>query len=255
MRHLTAAALGIAPRLGPEALERLGKADGLRRELVRQQLSLPLEPVPHQKPFLNALGWALLERGASQEVIARARAAKKSFAVGAIIDVLCLTSAGLGAYAEHQGVTALARQIAGATGRDWKDLYRAVVLRRFRPTRVEEERASNGVGVRAGMPPPVESTIAFAERVLAAAKHATTGHVGEHLVFISHVWRELRRRGSPDDLDAFKARLVEAYRARALHLTKADMPQTFDPDDLAQSSVFDRDVNLVFVETRGVLHE
>lgn len=251
-RYLTAAALGIASGLAADALERLGTADGLRRELVRQHLKLALDPVPQQKPFTNALGWALLERGASPEVISRARAAKKAFAVGAIVDVLCLTAAGLRSYAEGQGVEVLARHIAGAASRDWKELYRAVILRLFTPPAAGEARVSNGSAGHEVTSAVEDGIDVFARRVLAAAQQAPTGRIGEHLVFISHVWRELRRRGESIELDAFKERLGAAYRAHALHLTKADMPQTFDPQDLEQSCLIDRDVKLVFVETRGV---
>jgi hypothetical protein len=237
-RFLTAKALGIEAALSPQARERLGDVNGLRYELVRQGLQLELEPVPPRKALIEALGWALLERGASADVVRRARSAKKSFAVGALIDVLCLSAAGVGSYYPEQGIPTLAAHFAGSPSRKAEALYRAVV---FRLLASPSEALS--VDER-----PSDSLESFVQRVHRAARASETGRFGERLVFISHVWRELKRVGDTCELIPFKERLAEAYRARHVRLAKADMPQTLRPVDVADSKIRDRDVDLVFVE-------
>jgi hypothetical protein len=88
----------------------------------------------------------------------------------------------------------------------------------------------------------------FRDGVLRAARTTQTGRYGNHLVLISHVWRELQRQEPTPDLARFKADLLAAYVRGDLTLAKADMPQTLDPHDLDESRVRDHDRDLVFVE-------
>jgi hypothetical protein len=78
---------------------------------------------------------------------------------------------------------------------------------------------------------------AFAATVRAAARDCPTGRFGPNKVFINHVWRHLGQEPSVPrlDLDAFKARLVEANRAGLLHLSRADLVEVMDPADVQDS--------------------
>src|SRR5690606_22206608 len=80
---------------------------------------------------------------------------------------------------------------------------------------------------------------AFARRLPAAAERTTTGHFGDNKVFISHVWRTLR--SDPDlngmSMEDFKRRLGEANNARLLDLSRADLVQAMDPQDIRESEV------------------
>ena len=67
-----------------------------------------------------------------------------------------------------------------------------------------------------------------------------TGRFGDSKVFIAHVWRA-QLQSDPAfrtmDLAAFKERLAEANNARLLDLSRADLVQAMDPDDVRQSEV------------------
>jgi hypothetical protein len=78
---------------------------------------------------------------------------------------------------------------------------------------------------------------AFANTVRAAARHAPTGRFGDNKVFIGHLWRQLRDQPqiAPLGLDGFKAKLLEANRGRLLTLSRADLVQMMDPDDVRES--------------------
>ena len=62
---------------------------------------------------------------------------------------------------------------------------------------------------------------------------------GDNKVFISHVWNSLQN--DTDfyimDLAAFKQRLAESNNARLLDLSRADLVQAMDPDDVRLSEV------------------
>lgn len=92
-------------------------------------------------------------------------------------------------------------------------------------------------------PPPVPAVdetfdlADFAATVRSEARRCPTGRFGDNKVFISHVWRQLkdesrfRRLG----LDGFKAKLVEANRADLLTLSRADLVQVMNPEDVRES--------------------
>jgi hypothetical protein len=80
---------------------------------------------------------------------------------------------------------------------------------------------------------------AFAERVQAVARGCPTGRYGDNKVFIVHVWRMLE--ADPDfagmDLATFKESLAAANNARLLDLSRADLVQAMDPEDVRLSEV------------------
>lgn len=77
---------------------------------------------------------------------------------------------------------------------------------------------------------------AFAARVLAAARDSKTGRFGDNKVFISHVFRKLVDSGVvAGDLGAFKDRLVSAHFHGFLSLSRADLVEAMDPEDVDES--------------------
>ncbi len=79
----------------------------------------------------------------------------------------------------------------------------------------------------------------LAERVKAAARACSTGRYGDNKVFIVHVWRMLQ--SDPDfaemGLDRFREFLAAANNARLLDLSRADLVQAMDPEDVRMSEV------------------
>ena len=72
-----------------------------------------------------------------------------------------------------------------------------------------------------------------------AARVCTTGRFGDSKVFIAHVWKSLQSDPAFGTMDvaAFRKRLAEANNARLLDLSRADLVQAMDPDDVRQSEV------------------
>lgn len=83
-----------------------------------------------------------------------------------------------------------------------------------------------------------DETQAFSSEVLAVARACDTGRFGDNKVFIAHVWRKLHASGSAYAVDEqrFKQRLVEANRAGHLRLSRADLIEAMNPDDVAASA-------------------
>lgn len=80
----------------------------------------------------------------------------------------------------------------------------------------------------------------FAAQVLAAASQVpAAGRFGADRVFVSALWKQLgeNRDALGPNLDAFKARLLEANRALALTLARADMPGAMDRAKVAASEI------------------
>jgi hypothetical protein len=77
----------------------------------------------------------------------------------------------------------------------------------------------------------------FARRVVQAARDCREGRFGDNKVFIFHVWNCLDSDPAfaGMGLDRFKARLAEANQARALDLSRADLVEAMDPEDVRAS--------------------
>jgi len=95
-----------------------------------------------------------------------------------------------------------------------------------------------------GFAAPGPSVSAFrsrglARKVKAAAEACTSGRFGDDKVFISHVWNSLKNDTDfyIKDLAAFKQHLGESNNARLLDLSRADLVQAMDPDDVRLSEV------------------
>jgi hypothetical protein len=103
----------------------------------------------------------------------------------------------------------------------------------------EADRASEQPSSSPSPPLHVLDLPLFAERVKAAARVCPTGRFGDSKVFIAHVWLSLQSDPAfrTMDLATFKGRLAEANNARLLDLSRADLVQAMDPDDVRQSEV------------------
>jgi hypothetical protein len=91
-------------------------------------------------------------------------------------------------------------------------------------------------------PPPLPFKLdlpSFAAHVKASARVCPSGRFGDSKVFIAHVWRALESDPAfrTMDLAAFKEHLAEANNARLLDLSRADLVQAMDPDDVRESEV------------------
>ncbi len=94
---------------------------------------------------------------------------------------------------------------------------------------------------------------AFAATVEAAARSCPTGRFGDNKVFIHHVWQQLQDETHLPvrTLEEFKQRLTEANHAGLLHLSRADLVQVMDPEDVRQSETRYLDAVFHFIRTEG----
>ena len=89
----------------------------------------------------------------------------------------------------------------------------------------------------------------FARRVVQAARTSPTGWFGDNKVFIAHVWRALHDDPAFQEMDlsAFKRRLTEANHARLLDLSRADLVEAMDPDDVRGSETLHLGASFHFI--------
>jgi hypothetical protein len=136
----------------------------------------------------------------------------------------------------EQALGQLAARHVGARRIDPNALRLAAVRRWIDETLAAEAPSSPASMEPATRPappaPPGDNALAgFAARVVAAAQASPTGRFGDDKVFIWHVMRHL---GVNDEV-AFKQRLIDAHRARLLTLSRADLVDAMDPQDVARS--------------------
>jgi hypothetical protein len=88
---------------------------------------------------------------------------------------------------------------------------------------------------RAEPPRPETDLRAFATIVLEAAPDCPSGWSGDDLVLLSHVWNHVKDRFQPLEMAGFKEKLIAANRERLLSLSRADLVQALDPQDVRDS--------------------
>jgi hypothetical protein len=217
---LLAPALGLSSPGGP-----LAKDDSLRAVLLMKEYNLPLGEYPSLKQARTEWLRKTLGMGAKEKVTLETVQA-------------AMFRRESGDEAPLPPKRALDRLLARRlkAGRDDAKELRDAVLRiwldhdlgRQSQASVTSESAPAAVDLRE-----------FSRKVLAAARACPTGRYGENKIFIVHVWRSLQ--GDPDlqgtDLAVFKQRLAEANNARLLDLSRADLVQAMDPEDVRLSEV------------------
>jgi hypothetical protein len=232
--YLPALALGL-PGPSPEEAKRLGGETGIKAALLHARFGVPIPPYSTAKAdkLLAAYCWKLLgiDSGAN-------------FTAGAVQEALLRRELGEPPMPEPgperkpkskskpKPSTFLAGLLArevGARKSTAGELHLATVRQWI-------ERTATPV-------PPAPERLddhEFARRVVAAARSCPTGRYGENKVFVAHVWRRLRE-SDPDfaamPLDEFKNRLADANHARLLDLSRADLVQAMDPQDVEQSEI------------------
>jgi hypothetical protein len=205
--YLQALALGL-PVPGGAAAGRFATDTGFKAALLKDQFALPLDPYPTLPQAADALAWKLLGFDS-----------KEKFTLGAV--KRAVFNRALGGHPQADDKKALNQLLAQAVEarRDDANELRLAAFRRWL-----DQSA------------PVDLPT-FARTVLEAARSSLTGWFGNNKVFIAHVWRAVQ--DSPAlrglDFDAFKRKLGEANQARLLDLSRADLVEAMDPEDVSPS--------------------
>ncbi len=102
----------------------------------------------------------------------------------------------------------------------------------------------------AAEPPAAFDLAAFASRAADAARTSPAGHFGDNKTFIAHVWRQFRdgQSGPPLTEEEFKRRLTEANHAGLLRLSRADLVEVMNPEDVRASETRYLNATFHFVE-------
>jgi hypothetical protein len=218
--YLAARALGLAPPR-EKAVKQISGDPGFKAALLKTLFDLALDDYPTLDQALDALAWKLLGFEAPAGVKFNVKAAK-----AALLRRELEGSTQVDPRSDPKAVATLllakkvgARQSAG-------DELRRATLRRW----IDEAIT---------VPSPPFDLEAFARRVLAAARTSHTGKFGDDKVFIVHVFRLLSvdPRFAAMGLDGFKQKLAEANNARLLDLSRANMVEAMDPNDVELSQV------------------
>jgi hypothetical protein len=224
--HLPACALGISD-LSDATIKALSADTGFKAMLLTKQFKLPLAGCPTLKDATGTLFWKLIGFDST-----------KPFSVTEVQKALLDRELGDNRPANSKkAIDRLLAQCLGARCDDSKEL-RTTVVRGW----IDQEDFGEKSPPSPESPPLEFNLSSFAERVKAAARGCTTGRFGDSRVFIVHVWRAFESDQSESafrsiDLAAFKGHLTEANNARLLDLSRADLVQAMDPDDIRESEV------------------
>ena len=233
--YLSARALGLpVPRA--QAAKSFGGDPGFKAALLRAKFDLPLGDYPTFDQAIDALAWTLL-----------------GFPSGGKFDLKAVKTAlirrALGDSRElepkpdpkKEAAKLLAKTLGARQA--GKDELRLAALRHW----VDAEAGAVGPAP----PAPAEDLEAFARRVVEAARAAPSGRFGANKVFVAHVWRALQDEPAIAALgfDGFKTRLAEANHARFLDLSRADLVEAMDREDVRLSEVSYLGATFHFVRT------
>jgi hypothetical protein len=231
--HLPAIAIGLTSP-NAAALKSIGSDPGFKAALLKSLFQLPFDGCPTQAQAIDALSWKLL----GVESI-------EKFSVGAVQKVLFHRALGEPAARPvdaKKAVDLLLAHRIGARRNDAKE-FREALLRSWIDQALDglgraHRHSSSRPDDHAPPAPPID-LLHFAGRVLAAARGCPTGRHGDSKVFIVHVWRTLQDEPEFREMGylTFKQRLAEANNARLLDLSRADLVQAMDPDDVRLSEV------------------
>lgn len=233
--YLAARALGLPTPSGKLATQ-FGGDPGFKAALLKTRFGLPLADFPALQDALDALTWTLLGLEPGPKFTAKAvQTALIARELGQHVE------RGPKADPKKEVAKLLAREVGARQA--GKDELRLAALRRWVDEAPVESGSPGPVSVPQPEPVPVPleplDLPAFAQRVVEAARASRTGRFGDDKVFVAHVWRSLQDDAviGPLGLDAFKRRLAEANNARLLDLSRADMVEAMDSDDVRLSEI------------------
>lgn len=251
---LLARTLGL-PAPGPD----FSKMGGFQAVLLRQRYQLPLGDYPDLRSVKSELMRKLLNMGPKEAITVPAiktELTRKFLNMGPkdkiTLDTIqsALLGRELGEHRPADPKKTLDRLISRQVGarREADAEWREAVLRHW----VDE--SIDGQAPQPPAPshgPPSFDLADFARKVKAVADACTSGRFGSDKVFISHVWNSLQDDSDfhLKDLAAFKQHLGEANNARLLDLSRADLVQAMDPEDVRLSEVSYHNATFHFIRT------
>ncbi len=270
---MPALALGLPTPTGEEA-KRFGRDTGLKAALLKARFGLPLSEFPDFPQAVESLTCQLADLDPSGKFNADALAWKllgidssKKFSAKAVQTALINRALGNGREDDpKKGAAKLLARDFGARRSDANELRQAAIRQWVggpastpapAPTPTPEPTAVAPPPTLTPPPAPAPTPTAvppldpdtFARRVQEAARTSPTGRFGANKVFIAHVWRALQQDPNFANMseEEFKRRLAEANNARRLNLSRADLVEAMDPEDVRRSEVRYLDATFHFI--------
>jgi hypothetical protein len=231
-RHLILTALRV-PR-GDSRARKISKAEGLAAFVVNEHFEVQRRPESTLAEVLNALVCQQLGfpeaknlREIKRLVLSRLVGSKEMLRIEQLRSQVPRVAAG----AQRSGARAI----------------RMAILRRWLCASAGGAEAESTLR-RAEHPFELGE---FAATVKAVARDCPGGWFGDRKVFINHVWRHFGGQvGMPAmELPEFKARLVEANRARLLDLSRADLPDQLPAADVGESETHQENAVFHFIQS------
>jgi hypothetical protein len=222
--YLPALALSVSPTVNN--LKQLGTLGGLQGAVIRKTFGIQGHECPTVKQAVDALLWKQL--GFSTD---------KPFSLKAVQELLLNRLMGGGKeFTISQLKKMIPAKAVSARSTNAGELRLAILRRLFevdelKPTVVER---------------PHFDLKSFADKVMEASRSCQNGRFGPDKVFISHVWslfKELYPNFVINETD-FKKQLVEANRVGLLNLSRADLIQAMNTEDVTKSET--RYLNAIF---------
>lgn len=224
--YLIALILGLPAPSNDKHCQRITSADGLRASILAHTYQLPTGFFPTLSKSRDCLLWQQLTDSAVTTSL------KDN-----------LSSLQLKPFTQSSVMTIILNNLLGTTRElSWESALKQLVAKITHAKRIDVEEIRLAI-LRAGTkinhhsisrPSYLEN---FAEQVLQAANRCQTGRFGSSKIFISHVWQQLGSEGKQSGLNLkqFKQQLALANNRRLLNLSRADLAQAMNQDDVATS--------------------
>ena len=207
-------------------------ATGLRAVIIRRHYDLKMTAYPTLANVREALAWKSFSRMTGEEDRFGGR---KKFGTGPILSYV------LASLLKSEELTEPSPKILATLAQSAVDADK--------PDASELRRRIIGEWIFEHSRP---GSLDFADEVLRAAESCSSGRFGNDKVFISHVFKELQRQGSlhAASRDGFERRLLDAYNAHRLSLSRADLVEAMPERDVAESEVRSGTAQFHFIRTR-----
>jgi hypothetical protein len=231
--HLPAQVLGVPPSTDA-SIKAIASDPGFQAILLKKQFRLPASELPKLDDVIDALAWKLI--GFEQH-------SKRKFTIKAVKTALLNRELNDGHTTDFKKAASqlLAKRL-GTRRDDSKELRDALVrgwIDEHVNTGSDDSPTPESLTASTTASPDELDLPAFAARVKAAAASCPTGRYGHNKVFIAHVWASVQSDPFFQNmsLSTFKDCLAQANNARLLDLSRADLVQAMNADDVRQSEV------------------
>jgi len=224
---LIARSLELPAPVSPKAQQRIGTASGLRAAILRKRYHLPIDDYPTLIEARDAIAWRELGRETNE-----------AFTLNRVLAWLVSKKLPEPTASPTEALNQLAIASVHARNAKPNELRIATVRNWVRDGAAPQEQAaemSSAGGVPSTITAPAVDLPEFARRVRDTARTCESGRFGDDKVFISHIWRKLEPEMKRDGIEEFKRRLGEANRLGLLSLSRADLVQAMDPEDVRES--------------------